>query len=195
MARTRALIGPASVVAYLAALAVVQATGEPDRRTLASSPGEIADGEAWLLLTSGLVIDGLPWLQLAVLALVLAVALERLGALRLWTVALAAHIGAALIAYAGIGVLWLVDRGLVESVVDEPDYGVSVVLAGELGALAVAGGRRMALFVGAFVLAGIGIGVSDSSLLANVEHLLGFVLGALTMLALERRVPLRPCSR
>jgi hypothetical protein len=35
MARTRALIGPASVVAYLAALAVVQATGEPDRRTRA----------------------------------------------------------------------------------------------------------------------------------------------------------------
>ena len=188
-ARMRALAGPASVVAYLLALAIVQATGEPEWRTLAASPADVAHGRVWLLLTSGLVIDGVPWLQLAVLALVLAVALERLGAARLWAVALVAHVGSALVAYAGVGVLWLVDRALVDGVVHAPDYGVSVVLAGELGALAVAGGRRMALFVGALVLAGIGIGVADASLLANVEHLLGFALGALTILVLERRVP------
>ena len=47
----------------------------------------------------------------------------------------------------------------------------------------------MALFVGLLVLGGIGVGVADASLLANVEHLLGFVLGALTVAALGRRVP------
>ncbi|MBX5443255.1 MAG: hypothetical protein IRZ32_17235 [Solirubrobacteraceae bacterium] len=189
MRRARALIGPASVAAYVAALAAIQATGTPGWQQLASSPAAIADGRLWLLLTSGLVIDGLPWLQLALLAVVLAVALDRLGAARLWAVALVAHVGAAVLAYAAIGLLWLVDRTLVEGAVDEPDYGVSVVLAGELGALALAGGRRMALFVGLLVLGGIGVGVADASLLANVEHLLGFVLGALTVAALGRRVP------
>lgn len=187
MRRAGELLGPASVAGYLVALAVIQATGEPDRYSLAASPQAVADGRLWLLLSSGLVIDGLPWAQFAVLAAVLVVALARLGAARLWAVGLIAHVGSALIAYAALGVLWLIDRSLVDGTVHEPDYGVSVLLAGELGALAVAGGRRAALLVGGLAIAGFGIGLADSSALANAEHLLGFALGALTILALERR--------
>jgi membrane associated rhomboid family serine protease len=187
-------LGAATVAAYLIALAVIQATGTPDWELLASSPEDVVHGKVWLLLTSGLVIEGLPWAQLSVLAVILAVALVRLGTGRLWTVALAAHMGATLVAYAGVGVLWLIDHETVVGTVDQPDYGVSVVLAGELGALAAGGGRRIALLVGAAALVGFGIGVADSSALANAEHLLGFVIGALTYICLDRYMPHRQYS-
>jgi hypothetical protein len=184
-------LGAASVAAYLLALALIEATGSPDWEALASSPDEVVHGKVWLLLASGLVIEGLPWLQLTVVAVVLGAALVRLGAARLWTVALCAHVGATLIAYAGVGVLSLLDRSLASGTLDEPDYGISVVMAGELGALAAGGGRRMALLVGAAALVGFGIGVADSSALANAEHLLGFGLGALTYVCLDRYMPQR----
>jgi hypothetical protein len=186
--RARDRIGLASVVAYLVAVAAIQATGWPDWESLAASPDQVADGQIWLLLSSGLVIDGLPWLQFTVLAVVLVLAYLRVGAIRLWTAGLVAHIGSALLAYAGIGVLDLlgVDTG---GVATEPDYGVSVLLAGELGVIAVSGGKRTALLVGILGVAGFGIGLADSSALANVEHLLGFALGAATILALDRWRP------
>jgi hypothetical protein len=184
--------GAASVAAYLIALAAIEATGIPDWESIASSPAAIAHGRVWLLLSSGLVIEGLPWAQLSVVTVVLVVALRQLGAVRLWIVALTAHLGAALIAYTAVAVLWLVHRSWVDA--DEPDYGISVVLAGELGALAARGGRRMGLLVGAAALIGFGIGVADSSVLANAEHLLGFGLGALTIAVLDKYMPDRQYS-
>lgn len=177
----------ASVVAYLAALVVIEVSGTPDWQELAASPDAVAHGRVWLLLTSGLVVEGAEVVQIVVLAVVLALALWRLGAVRLWAVALAAHVGAALVAYAGVGVLWLIDRSLVDA--REPDYGISVVMAGALGALAAAGGPRTALVVGVLAVAGFGIGIVDASALANVEHLLGFAIGAGTLFLLDRRWP------
>jgi hypothetical protein len=169
-------------------LALIQATEWPDWETLASSPNEIAQGKVWLLLTSGLVIDGLPWLQWLALAVVLGAALVVLGTARLWIVALAAHVGATLIAYVGVLVLWLVDSDSVVGTAGQADYGISVVIAGELGALAAVGGRRIALLVGAAALIVFGIGLADSSALANAEHLLGFVVGALVIIFLDRHM-------
>jgi hypothetical protein len=185
MTRLRELAGPASVGLYLGALAAIQATGRPDWETLTSSADAAAHGKVWLLLTSGLVIDGLPWLQLAVLAAVMLVALVRLGAARLWIVGLSAHVGAALLAYAGLGVIWLVDASQTNP--KEADYGVSVLFAGLLGALAVSGGRRLAIVVGAASAAGFAIGLADASWLANAEHVLGFAIGAGLNAALTRR--------
>jgi hypothetical protein len=179
-------LGAATVAAYLLVLALIQATGWPDWETLASSPNEIARGQVWLLLTSGLVIDGLPWAQWSVLAIVLGTALVVLGTARLWIVALSAHVGATLIAYVGVLVLWLVDSGSVVGTAGQADYGISVIIAGELGALAAVGGRRIALLVGAAALVAFGIGVADSSALANAEHLLGFAVGALVGLFFDR---------
>jgi hypothetical protein len=186
MRRARDLIGPASVALYLVVVAAIQATGWPDYEALAASPGDVAHGQVWLLVTSGLVIDGVPWLQYAVLVVVMALAYVRAGAARLWTAGLIGHIGSALLAYAGIGLLNLigVDTG---GVADEPDYGVSVLLAAELGVIAVSGGRRTVLLVGLLGLAGFGIGLADSTILANTEHLLGFGLGAGTILLLDLR--------
>jgi hypothetical protein len=183
--RVRELAGPASVGLYLGALAVIQATGKPDWETLASSPDAVAHGRVWLLLTSGLVIAGLPWLQLAVLAAVMVFALERLGAARLWTVGLSAHVGSALLAYAGVGVIYAIDPSQTNP--HEADYGVSVLFAGLLGALATSGSRHQAAIIGILSLAGFSIGLEDASWLANVEHVLGFTIGALLNLALDRR--------
>ena len=197
---TITLGGVVSVLGYLAAVAVIEATGRPDWHSLSASPDAVAHGRVWLMLTSGLVVEGVVWAQLAVLAAVLGLALWRFGALRLWAVALAAHVGSALLAYAAVGVLWLVDASLVD--VREPDYGISAVMAGELGALAAGGGRRTALLVGVLALAGFGIGLADASNWpANAEHLLGFAIGALTILLLDRRrlrpgqaLPSAPCA-
>jgi hypothetical protein len=186
--------GAATVAAYLIAIAVIEAGGWPDWEVLASSPHDLVHGQVWTLLTSGLVIEGLPVLQWLVLAVVLAVALVRMGAAWLWTLALAAHVGAALIAYAGVGVLWLIDHSIVTGTVDQPDYGISVVLASMLGALAAGGGRRVAVLVAAAALIGFGIGVADSSVLANTEHLLGFAIGALGYVCLDRYMPRRQHS-
>jgi hypothetical protein len=123
-----------------------------------------------------------------VLVIVLALAYVRVGAARLWAAGLTAHIGAALLAYAGIGVLNVLGVDLGDATTD-PDYGVSVLLAGELGVIAVSGGRRTALLVGVLGVAGFGIGLADADALANVEHLLGFLLGAATILALDRWRP------
>jgi hypothetical protein len=193
--RARDLVGPASIVAYLVAVGVIQATGWPDWESLAASADDVAHGQVWLLLSSGLVIDGLPWLQYTVLVIVLALAYVRVGAARLWIAGLIAHIGAALLAYAGLGVLNLIGIGVGDATTD-PDYGVSVLLAGELGVIAVSGGRRTALLVGVLGVAGFGIGLADADALANVEHLLGFLLGAATILALDRwRPPTRNLAR
>jgi hypothetical protein len=185
MKRLRELAGPASVGLYLGALAVIQATGRPDWETLTSSADAVAHGRVWLLLTSGLVIDGVPWLQLAVLAAVMLFALERLGAARLWIVGLSAHVGAALLAYAGLGVIYAIDASQTDP--HEADYGVSVLFAGLLGALATSGGRRLAIVIGVVSVAGFSIGLEDASWLANVEHVLGFAIGAVLNAVLTRR--------
>jgi hypothetical protein len=185
MTRLRELAGPASVGLYLGALAAIQATGRPDWETLTSSADAAAHGKVWLLLTSGLVIDGVPWLQLAVLAVVMVAALVRLGAARLWIVGLSAHVGAALLAYAGLGVIWLIDASQTDP--DESDYGVSVLFAGLLGALATSGGRHLAAVIGVLSVAGFSIGLEDASWLANVEHVLGFAIGATLNAVLTRR--------
>lgn len=185
MQRLRELAGPASVGLYLGALVAIQATGRPDWETLASSADAVAHGHVWLLLTSGLVIDRVEWLQLAMLAAVMVVALARLGAARLWTVALSAHVGATLLAYAGVGVIWLIDP--FQTDLDEPDYGISVLFAGLLGALATSGTRQLAAIIAIVSVAGFSIGLEDASWLANVEHVLGFLIGAALNLALTRR--------
>lgn len=168
-----------SVVLFVAGLALVQLTGWPATADVASSPEQIADGQLWLLLTSGLVIDGLPWAQLALLTLALVTAVRWLGTGPTWVVALSAHVGATLVAYAGVAVLWLVDRSLVEGVADQADYGVSVILAGVAGALAVAA-RSRGVAVAVAAAAGVGFTATlwTSSGLASAEHALGFAIGA-----------------
>lgn len=161
---------------------------------LASTPAGVAAGHVWPLLTSGLVVAGAPLAQLVGLGVTVLVVIQLLGAGAFWMAAGAAHLGSAVLAYAGIGILWLVQRSDVDGVVDAPDYGISCVWAGAIGALVAAGlgsgrVRERALAVAAIGLFYVVFGASGG--LAGVEHVLAFALGAAVTWALGRRAATR----
>ena len=184
---SRRVIGPLSAATWWVAVAVLAAL-ERDHvaaapRALASSPAGVADGRLWTLLTSGVVIAGPVVVQLIGAGIVVWLAVDQLGPARFWLAALAGHVGATLVAYAGIGVLWLVRPDDVRGVAFAPDYGISCIWAASLGALlavrirsgprprvvTVAFGASLALFAALVPLHGE---------LADVEHLLAFAAGA-----------------
>ena len=92
-------------VAWVAAVAVLQAGSVLDPADVASSPDAVAGGALWRLLASGLVVDApAPVAQLAVVAALTAIVLARDGGVTWWLAALAGHVGSALLAYAGIAI-------------------------------------------------------------------------------------------
>ena len=127
---------------------------------------------------------------------------QKQGATTFWIVAAVSHIGATLMAYAGVGLLWLTARSGVEGVVDNLDYGVSAVWMGVLGALWVGSlqllrdgeGDRLdpALAFACQIVAAIGF--AFFSLLAGSEHLIAFGLGALVAWLRIRRLANREPS-
>jgi hypothetical protein len=121
---SRHWIGTAGASIYLAALAVINLDLGIHGASLASSPAGVARGALVPLLSSALVIDGPPWPQLALLAIVLFVALPIIGARRLVSAALAAHVGATVLAYTALGLVGIVSASVVRPVVHAPDYGM-----------------------------------------------------------------------
>ena len=155
---------------------------------VASSPAHLADGEAWLLFTSALAVEGrLPLAQVAVAALAAFAVIRVYGAVPWWGAVIAAHVGSALAAYAVIGVFDAFSVESAERVGRDLDYGVSVVLTGSLGALfggAVMRGRRDVAVAAALGLAAI---LPLSLDWYGIEHPLGFAFGAGFMVWWERR--------
>lgn len=150
-----------------------------------SSAEDIADGRFWLLLTSALDVDGsAPVAQLALTGAVAAFVILREGPRLWWIAALSAHVVSALFAYGVIGLAVGLGSDSAERAADDPDYGVSCVLAGSLGALfasGLAGGRRRtlgdraALFAGALGLLGL---LTVTFGWYDMEHPIAFTLGA-----------------
>jgi hypothetical protein len=172
-------------LAAVCAIALTRArTGMPHAAALASSPRGVAHGEVWTLLTSGLVIAGPPAPELVGTALVVGGVLRALGGRRFWVVALSGHVGATLMAYAGIAVLAGAGWRGVDGAIDAPDYGISAVWTACLGALVAAVVRRrgrLGLAPSGLAVAGLAVFVvivGQSWDLAGVEHVLAFVLGA-----------------
>jgi hypothetical protein len=187
-------IGIAGAIGYLGLVAVFEAArsagGGPEVREVASSPAGLLSGHVWQLFSSGFIVVGKPVAQLIVTTIAVIAVLVLFGPGLFWRAAFAGHVVATVIAYAGIGVLWLVARGDVDHVVDEPDYGISCVLAGTLGALTGAGLRRpkpwavpAAAAATALVLAAVTPWRYD---LTSAEHVLAFALGGIVGL---RSVP------
>jgi hypothetical protein len=181
-------LGAAAAIGYLGVVMVIElmrASGSgPHIGDLASSPSGVLSGHLWQLLSSGLIVAGDPVLQLAGMSVVMIAALVLLGPGLFWRAAFAGHVLATVIAYAGVGMLWLIARGDVDSVVDAPDYGISCVWAGTLGVLVGAGVRRRGRreMLAAATLAAIAIFVAVIPLtydLAGAEHALAFALGGL----------------
>jgi hypothetical protein len=204
--RARRLRSPGALLAGLWLAAVVAISASLGFReghltqVLAGSPARLASGDAWTLLTSALVIDGTPVPQILGAAVVIALVVQDYGARVLWGTMLLGHVGATLLAYAGIGLLWLIARDDVRSVVHAPDYGISAIWAAALGAVAVAGARppsshpRFGLALAVLCVLVLVVLIPAHGELADVEHLLAFILGAAVGLAHRRRpatVPLQ----
>ncbi len=166
-----------------------------------SSAKDVADGRLWLLLTSALDVDGaLPVLQVVLVGVVATFVIAREGPRVWWLAVLCAHVVSALFAYGVIGVAAGLGSDAAERVADDPDYGVSCVLAGSVGAMFASGllarrrprtdvlrGRaphRFALGPSADRVAVVGGAVGFLGLLTiafgwyDMEHPIAFALGA-----------------
>jgi hypothetical protein len=184
----------AAYFAAMVAVAVLPVLGITEQSlvgALAFSPADLVSGRLWLLPLSGVIVDGTAWSQLVELAEGAAALVLLGGAGTFWRAAIAGHVGSTLIAYAVLGVLAMAAPASVGDLFRDPDYGVSCVWAGCLGALAVVAARRcrsrrakvavvcvacgplVSLLQGGFVTQA---GTVD---LATLEHLLAFGLGAL----------------
>jgi hypothetical protein len=181
----RALLAVLALVALVSSLTALERLGGLPLSRLAASPGEIADGRLWLLLSSGLIAaDPLLWSLLSFCALAL-VTFALCGWRVLWLAALIGQTLSTLLAYTVIGLSRLAEPGAFERLVSAPDYGVSAISAAWLGAIAAVGWRkrtessgRAAIVLGcvaaallAWFLRGGGLDVLDS------EHLFAFAIG------------------
>jgi hypothetical protein len=190
MARTRALrrTGAVLAAAWLVAVAVIAVFDDADIvRDLACAPAALWAGKLWTLPASALIIQGPAIPQLVMTGALAAALVRACGGAVFWLVAAVGHVGATLIAYAGIGLVYLVARSTAEGVVHTHDYGISAVWAAAFGALAVIRLRRgdHPRVTAAWALAILALFVVLVPLdgeLADVEHLLAFVLGAGVML-------------
>lgn len=160
-----------------------------------SSADRVSDGDVWLLFTSALRIVpelGLP--QWILLATAVCVVIWRHGPKLWWSIALAGHVGAALISYAVIGLaIWLGSTSA-DKTAGQADYGVSIVLAATLGALAAGGfavspesrsrADKTCIGLGLLGLAGM---IVFSVGWYDMQHVIGFSIGfLLTGLILNR---------
>jgi hypothetical protein len=155
-----------------------------------SSVDEVADGNLLGLLTSGLPVDGpLVVPQIVLGALAAAVVIRREGAAVWWIAALVGHVGSALLSYGIVGLASALGSQAADNAQNDPDYGISAVVAATLGALLASGLRAAdravtAVGVVAFVaLLPFSIGWLD------IQHPLAFGLGAAVVLRLGSRDP------
>jgi hypothetical protein len=178
-------------VAALAVVALLRAVaGVPTVTDVASSPWSVAHGQIWTLVTSAFVVSGPPVAEIAGVAAVGALLILRQGPATFWRAALAGHIGSAVLAYAALGVLAAAGVHLTHRVLHNPDYGVSCVWAGVVGALGVSAIRRLhrrrrrgalaALIASYTVLLVLSLVVGAA--LLRAEHTLALLLGAAVML-------------
>jgi hypothetical protein len=181
--RRAAAVAAVAYVGAVAGLALVRHIGmSVSVHELASSPAAVASGRVWRLVTSAFVVAGPPIPQVLQTAAVAAAALLLGGPGLFWRAAFLGHVGATIVAYAGVGALWLVARADVDDVLHAPDYGISCVWIGVLGGLLGAVARRsrhthawVPAIAGA---AGFAAATSLSGDLTSWEHLIAFVLGA-----------------
>jgi hypothetical protein len=183
-------LGSSLAALYLLAVVGVEVlrrtTSWPHADDLASSPAGVAAGRVWPLVTSGLVVAGDPLVQLPALALTALAVVQIAGASAFWLAVAVAHLGSAVLAYVGVGVVSLASRASVDAVVDAPDYGVSCGWAGALGALLAAGltrrrnGPRLPVAIAVALAASLAL-LAPADGLAKAEHALALALGFLVV--------------
>jgi hypothetical protein len=174
----------ALAIAYFAVVAI-GVTGDG----LRASADAVADGQLWLLVTSGLKADP-PYAlaQVAIAAALAALFITARDARTWWIVVLAGHVLSAVVAYVLIGVAIALGSDGARSVAGESDYGVSCVLGATVGGLLVLGLQRRDPLrtavgaIGALVMVAVSVGWYDA------EHVLSAAIGAATTWLLTRSV-------
>jgi hypothetical protein len=191
--RNRGIVLVGAYLLVVTTLTIGHGFGWPAIHQVALTPRFFAEGKLWLLAASGFLADtnSTEALMLSITGIaVLAIYLRSTR--RFVHAAVFGHVGATVLTYAGIGVLLLAHVDAMAGVVDEPDYGISCVFAGALGAAAVQGWReprrltRIAVTSGtAFALAAMTVTATG---LALPEHIIAFLLGGVVV-ASDRSSP------
>lgn len=174
----RVLITLAAV--YLVVIAVGIGGG-----SLHASADQVSEGDVWLLFTSALdVVPELDVPQWFLLLAAMILVIWRHGPKLWWTAALVGHIGSAVISYAIIGVAVWLGSGSADRAAGQADYGISIVLAATLGALAAggfaapSGGRtrsdRICIGLGLLGLASM---IAFSIGWYDMQHVIGWAIG------------------
>lgn len=184
--RSRGLRGLllAGLCAWVTAVIVIAITraadGRPRLSDLVSTPDLILHLHLWTLLTSALPVSGYPVGEIPGVVAAIYAVWRISGIAAVWLAGLAAHVGCTLVVYAGIGGLWLVDKGAAEPYTDRRDYGISAIWLGELGFLTAAlwpRNRRAAIGVGSASLA-VSVGLLPvAGPMVTAEHLLALIIG------------------
>lgn len=164
----------------------------------ASSPLGLKHGAVWQLLTSGLLVEGNALWQLPLLFLAGGLLLYRYGSGVFWRVALLGHVVATLLVYAAYAVLYIVTQTPKVLELGEPDFGISLVWAACLGALAISGILNMAndrfqwreLGLTLFCVAVFLTLLPYELRLIGFEHVFAFVFGAAAIALLTLKAEL-----
>ena len=185
---------------YALVVVVVTLLRDHDRVGLAhvaATPAALTSGRPWLLLTSGLLVEGdLPLSVLGVVTLSLAV-LVVCGSRVLWGAGILGHVGSALGTYVVLASVSTIAPERTAHLRHAPDYGVSAFVAGGLGALAVGAWHRRAEWPLSRlwpVLAGACIGATVLMTLHVLdqfwfEHVPAFAIGGGVAFVLGGRAP------
>jgi hypothetical protein len=193
----RRMLGAAAATAVVGAGTAANRLAGVPLSSWAATPRAVGDGKLWLLVTSGLIADD-PWLpSLIGFTVVLVVALHALSVQQVVGAAAVGQVVSALLVYAVVGVVHMLDPHLVASLLGLEDYGLSAMIAAWIGAVAFVGWRRyptrrgrLAVAAGCVVCLLVGLAFRPHLNFLDSEHLVGFALGAAVASSLPRRVAL-----
>jgi hypothetical protein len=181
----RAALAATCATTVAAAVTGLNRLGELPLASIAASPQAVADGKAWLLVTSGLIADRPLVPSLAGFWLVGLAALLLCSARVVALVAVLGHTLSAVSVYALIAITRLFDPVAFSSVFQLADYGLSAMIGAWIGAIArVLWSRttttrgRAAIVLGSLGCAGIGLACRPDVTSLDSEHLVAFAIGA-----------------
>lgn len=155
-------------------------------------------GEVWTLLTSAFVADQPVLISLVSFAAIATAALSVCPPRVFWTAAAAGQVGSAVGVYAYMSLARALDGGLYTSSVTTPDYGVSTIQGGLVGATAFLLWQRSRGSLRGRALVTVGVGAlaviawtlhPDPSVL-TFEHVVAFALGIGVAAVASRSSPL-----
>jgi hypothetical protein len=178
----RAALAATCATTVAAAVTGLNRLGELPLASIAASPQAVADGKAWLLVTSGLIADRPLVPSLAGFWLVGLAALLLCSARVVALVAVLGHTLSAVSVYALIAITRLFDPVAFSSVFQLADYGLSAMIGAWIGAIARVLWSRTTTTRGraaiALGCAGIGLACRPDVTSLDSEHLVAFAIGA-----------------